>query len=99
MVVVSGVVATHSPALVMDYKGYRDMARIVGTVGPGGLQELKREIDPEIHDIELEECGRMFANFRRKLDESRPDVLIVVANDQFVNFFLNLIPQFCIYVG
>ncbi len=99
MAIVCGVVATHSPALIMDYNGYRDMARIVGTVGPSGLQELKREIDPGIHDIELEECGRMFADFRKKLDETQPDVLLVVANDQFVNFFLNLVPQFCIYVG
>jgi aromatic ring-opening dioxygenase catalytic subunit (LigB family) len=99
MVVVAGVVATHSPALIMDYKGYRDMARIVATVGPRGLEELKKEVDSGVHRVELEECGRMFAKFRQKLDETQPEVLLVAANDQFVNFFLNLIPQFCIYIG
>jgi aromatic ring-opening dioxygenase catalytic subunit (LigB family) len=35
-----------------------------------------------------------FAALRSDLEEARPDVLIVVANDQFVNFFWNNIPTF-----
>jgi aromatic ring-opening dioxygenase catalytic subunit (LigB family) len=35
-----------------------------------------------------------FAVLRADLEEAKPDVLIVVANDQFVNFFWNNIPTF-----
>jgi aromatic ring-opening dioxygenase catalytic subunit (LigB family) len=35
-----------------------------------------------------------FAVMRADMEEARPDVLIVIANDQFVNFFSNNIPTF-----
>jgi len=35
-----------------------------------------------------------FAALRADLEQAKPDVLIVVANDQFVNFFWNNIPTF-----
>ena len=40
-----------------------------------------------------------FSVLRSDLEASRPDVLIVVANDQFVNFFFNVIPTFFITVA
>jgi aromatic ring-opening dioxygenase catalytic subunit (LigB family) len=40
-----------------------------------------------------------FAVLREDLQRSQPDVLIVVANDQFVNFFWNNIPTFFVTVG
>jgi aromatic ring-opening dioxygenase catalytic subunit (LigB family) len=40
-----------------------------------------------------------FAVLRADMEEARPDVLIVVANDQFVNFFWNNIPTFFVAVA
>jgi len=40
-----------------------------------------------------------FAALRRDLEQAQPDVLIVVANDQFVNFFWNNIPTFFVTIG
>ena len=40
-----------------------------------------------------------FAVLRNDFEQARPDVLIVVANDQFVNFFWNNIPTFFVTVG
>jgi len=40
------------------------------------------------------DAEKAFAVLRSDLEASRPDVLIVVANDQFVNFFFNNIPTF-----
>jgi 2,3-dihydroxyphenylpropionate 1,2-dioxygenase len=42
------------------------------------------------------EAERAYAVLRSDLEASKPDVLIVVANDQFVNFFFNNIPTFFI---
>jgi aromatic ring-opening dioxygenase catalytic subunit (LigB family) len=43
------------------------------------------------HDAE-----KAFAVLRADLEAAKPDVLIVIANDQFVNFFFNAIPTFFI---
>jgi aromatic ring-opening dioxygenase catalytic subunit (LigB family) len=40
------------------------------------------------------DAEKAFARLRSDLEAARPDVLIVVANDQFVNFFFNNIPTF-----
>lgn len=40
------------------------------------------------------DAEKAFAVLRSDLEAARPDVLIVVANDQFVNFFFNNIPTF-----
>jgi aromatic ring-opening dioxygenase catalytic subunit (LigB family) len=40
-----------------------------------------------------------FAVLRADMEQARPDVLIVVANDQFVNFFWNNIPTFFVTIG
>src|ERR1044071_3652675 len=46
-----------------------------------------------------QEAEESFAVLREDLQRSQPDVLIVVANDQFVNFFWNNIPTFFGTVG
>jgi aromatic ring-opening dioxygenase catalytic subunit (LigB family) len=40
-----------------------------------------------------------FAVLRADMEQAKPDVLIVVANDQFVNFFWNNIPTFLVTVA
>ena len=40
-----------------------------------------------------------FATLRADLEAARADVLIVIANDQFVNFFWNNIPTFSVRIA
>src|SRR5689334_2537835 len=42
---------------------------------------------------------RLFQPLRDSIERANPDALIVSANDQFVNFFFDNIPTFCIGVG
>src|SRR5713226_903987 len=42
------------------------------------------------------DAEKAYAALRADLEAARPDVLIVIANDQFVNFFFNNIPTFFI---
>jgi aromatic ring-opening dioxygenase LigB subunit len=46
-----------------------------------------------------EDAEAAFAVLRADMNKAAPDVLIVVANDQFVNFFWNNIPTFFLAVG
>lgn len=43
-----------------------------------------------------QEAEKAFVVLRSHLEAAQPEVLIVVANDQFVNFFFNNIPTFFI---
>ena len=55
------------------------------------------------HSSSRKNFGKMlrlhFAVLREDLEQAKPDVLIVVANDQFVNFFWNNIPTFFVTIG
>ena len=46
-----------------------------------------------------QDAENAFAVLRADLEQAKPDVLIVVANDQFVNFFWNNIPTFFVTVA
>jgi aromatic ring-opening dioxygenase catalytic subunit (LigB family) len=46
-----------------------------------------------------QDAENAFAALRKDLEAAKPDVLIVVANDQFVNFFWNNIPTFFVTIG
>jgi aromatic ring-opening dioxygenase catalytic subunit (LigB family) len=46
-----------------------------------------------------QDAEKAFAVLRADLEQAKPDVLIVVANDQFVNFFWNNIPTFFVTVS
>jgi hypothetical protein len=46
-----------------------------------------------------DDLRRLFKPLREALECAEPDALLVIANDQFVNFFFNNIPTFCIGIG
>ncbi len=94
MPLVSALAASHAPNILLEPGDeWEDFMKLHYTMAPKGVDskptlEQQRTLR---HDAE-----RAFAVLRSDLEAARPDVLIVVANDQFVNFFFNVIPTFFI---
>ncbi len=92
MPLVNAMAASHAPNILMEpgaewddfMKLHYRMAPHRSGSGPSLEVQKKLRTDAE----------KAFDVLRRELNDSRPDVLIVVANDQFVNFFYNNIPTF-----
>lgn len=92
MPLVAAVAASHAPNILMEpgaeWEDFMDlhfsMAPQGSTSRPTLEQQKKLRKDAE----------EAFAALRNDLQAAKPDVLIVVANDQFVNFFINVIPTF-----
>ena len=97
MPLVSAVAASHAPNILLEpgneWEDFMDlhysMAQKSWSSRPTLEQQIKLRQDAE----------DAFAVLREDLQRSQPDVLIVVANDQFVNFFWNNIPTFFVTVG
>lgn len=92
MAFVAAVAASHAPNILLEPGAEWDefmalhyrMAPQAGSSKPSleAQQTLRRDAE------------KAYAALRADLEAARPDVLIVVANDQFVNFVFNNIPTF-----
>lgn len=97
MPLVSALCASHAPNILLEPgREWEDFMDLHYSMAPSGTasrpsfdQQIKLRRDAEA----------AFAQLRDDLEASRPDVLIVVANDQFVNFFWNNIPTFFVTIG
>ncbi len=92
MPLVSALAASHAPNILLEPGAeWEDFMNLHYSMAPQGSatrptleQQKKLRKDAE----------EAFAVLRADLEQAKPDVLIVVANDQFVNFFWNNIPTF-----
>ena len=92
MPLVSALAASHAPNILLEPGAeWEDFMNLHYSMAPQGSvtrptleQQKKLRKDAE----------EAFAALRADMEEAKPDVLIVVANDQFVNFFWNNIPTF-----
>ena len=92
MPLVSALAASHAPNILLEpgseweefMKLHYRMAPQAATSKPTLEAQQKLRKDAE----------KAYAALRSDLEAAKPDVLIVVANDQFVNFFFNNIPTF-----
>jgi 2,3-dihydroxyphenylpropionate 1,2-dioxygenase len=92
MPLVSALAASHAPNILLEPGAeWEDFMNLHYSMAPQGSatrptleQQKKLRKDAE----------EAFAVLRADLERAKPDVLIVVANDQFVNFFWNNIPTF-----
>jgi 2,3-dihydroxyphenylpropionate 1,2-dioxygenase len=97
MPLVSALAASHAPNILLEPgREWEDFMDLHYSMAPQGSatrptldQQLKLRKDAEA----------AFAVLRADMESAQPDVLIVVANDQFVNFFWNNIPSFFVTVG
>jgi aromatic ring-opening dioxygenase catalytic subunit (LigB family) len=92
MPLVSALAASHAPNILLEPGAeWEDFMNLHYSMAPQGSvtrptleQQQKLRKDAE----------EAFAALRADMEQAKPDVLIVVANDQFVNFFWNNIPTF-----
>jgi hypothetical protein len=92
MSLVCALAASHAPNILLEPGAeWEDFMNLHYSMAPKGVdsrptleQQKKLRQDAEA----------AFAVLRADLEAAKPDVLIVVANDQFVNFFFNVIPTF-----
>jgi 2,3-dihydroxyphenylpropionate 1,2-dioxygenase len=97
MPLVSALAASHAPNILLEPGAeWEDFMNLHYSMAPQGSatrptldQQKKLRKDAET----------AFAALRADMEQARPDVLIVVANDQFVNFFWNNIPTFFVTVA
>jgi len=97
MPLVSALAASHAPNILLEPGAeWEDFMRLHYSMAPQGSasrptleQQKKLRQDAET----------AFAALRADMEQANPEVLIVVANDQFVNFFWNNMPTFFVTVG
>jgi aromatic ring-opening dioxygenase catalytic subunit (LigB family) len=97
MPLVSALAASHAPNILLEPGAeWEDFMNLHYSMAPQGsasrptLQQQKK-LRKDAEDA--------FAVLRAGMEQARPDVLIVVANDQFVNFFWNNIPTFFVTIA
>jgi hypothetical protein len=95
--IVAAVAASHAPNMLLDPgRETDDFMRFHYTMAPS--DDHGAVTHAEQHAL-ADDLQRLFQPLRDALQRAQPDALVVIANDQFVNFFFDQIPTFCIGVG
>ena len=97
MPLVSAVAASHAPNILFEpgseWEDFMDLHYSMAPQGSSSRPTLEQQRKLR------RDAEEAFAVLRADLQRSQADVLIVVANDQFVNFFWNNIPTFFVTIG
>jgi 2,3-dihydroxyphenylpropionate 1,2-dioxygenase len=97
MPLVSAVAASHAPNILLEpgseWEDFMDLHYSMAPKGAANRPTLEQQRKLR------KDAEESFAVLREDLQRSQPDVLVVVANDQFVNFFWNNIPTFFVTIG
>ncbi len=97
MPLVAAVAASHAPNILLEPGSEcEEFMQLHYSMAP---QASSSKPSLEIQKKLRTEAEKAFAILRSDTEAARPDALIVVANDQFVNFFFNNIPTFFICLG
>ena len=92
MPLVYAVAASHAPNILLEPGSEcEEFMHLHYRMAP---QASASKPSVEVQKKLRQDAEKAFAVLRSDLEAARPDVLIVVANDQFVNFFFNNIPTF-----
>jgi 2,3-dihydroxyphenylpropionate 1,2-dioxygenase len=94
MSLVAALAASHAPNILLEPgHEWEDFMKLHYSMAPQGVDSK-----PTLEQQQKlrQEAEKAFAVLRADLEAAKPDVLIVIANDQFVNFFFNVIPTFFI---
>ena len=97
MPLVAALAASHAPNILLEpgreWEDFMDLHYSMAPSGSASRPTLEQQKKLR------QDAEKAFAVLRADLERAKPDVLIVVANDQFVNFFWNNIPTFFVTVG
>jgi aromatic ring-opening dioxygenase catalytic subunit (LigB family) len=97
MPLVAALAASHAPNILLEpgaeWEDFMTLHYSMAPQGSGSRPTLEQQIRLR------KDAETAFAVLRADMERAKPDVLIVVANDQFVNFFWNNIPAFLVTVA
>jgi 2,3-dihydroxyphenylpropionate 1,2-dioxygenase len=97
MPLVAALAASHAPNILLEpgaeWEDFMTLHYSMAPQGSGSRPTLEQQIRLR------KDAEAAFAVLRADMERAQPDVLIVVANDQFVNFFWNNIPTFLVTVA
>ena len=97
MPLVSALAASHAPNILLEPgREWEDFMNLHYSMAPQG--SASRPTLEQQKNLRRD-AETAFAALRADLEEANPDVLVVVANDQFVNFFWNNIPTFFVTIA
>ena len=92
-----GLASSHAPTMFRDPEQWPVVYRaLIGNV-PQPLSAAAET--PEVCRQYAARCERAFTTLRERLVAYRPDVLIVVGDDQGACFPADMLPQLCVYTG
>ncbi|MGH7770830.1 MAG: hypothetical protein ACREQA_01170, partial [Candidatus Binatia bacterium] len=92
MPLVAALAASHAPNILLEPGAeWEEFMRLHYRMAP---QASSSKPSLEAQQKLRSDAEKAYAVLRSDLEAAKPDVLIVVANDQFVNFFFNNIPTF-----
>src|SRR5262245_30667933 len=97
MPLVSALAASHAPNILLEPGAEReDFMNLHYSMAPSGSAtrptlEQQKKLRKDAEDA--------FAVLRADMEQAKPDVLIVVANDQFVNFYCNITPTLFVAIA
>ena len=95
--IVAAVAASHAPNMLLaPGRETDDFMRFHYTMAPS---DDHRELSHAEQQALADDLQGLFRPLRDAIARAEPDALVVIANDQFVNFFLNNIPTFCLGIG
>lgn len=97
MPLVAALAASHAPNILLEpgaeWEDFMTLHYSMAPQGSGSKPTVEQQSQLR------KDAEAAFAVLRADMEEAKPDVLIVVANDQFVNFFWNNIPTFMVTVA
>lgn len=105
--IVLGIGCSHGPQLgipaekwgVLREKDLNDKRFSFNELASRPLPGIEKEITPEKMRKRYEGCMKALDVLSETLDKVRPDVLVVVGDDQHENFLDSNMPVFCVYRG
>jgi 2,3-dihydroxyphenylpropionate 1,2-dioxygenase len=97
MPLVAALAASHAPNILLEPGAeWDDFMRLHYRMAP---QAAASKPSVEAQRALRRQVDGAFAALKADLDAALPDVLVVVANDQFVNFFYDNLPTFFVSLG
>lgn len=105
--IVLGVGSSHSPQLnippehwsVLQEKDRTDRRFDYATLAARAGPALEAELDPAVWRAKYERCHQAMGRIREAVGRIRPDLLVVVGDDQHEQFLDDNMPMFSVYWG